>query len=149
MIKINDTRKKSIFLGWECIRFKIKLDPVQQRGRDKTVFHPHSFNILYYNTVLKTTLLRNRICIPVFYVILKHLNTYTYSTTLIKLLLSYDILWLYWKLNFWCCIELELVRSKIIAQLYAMHVTLSKIVPRRLQRHMFMATSRLKLWRSL
>ena len=53
MIKINATRKKTIFLGWEWIQIKVKRDPAQRRGRDKTVFHPHSFNIPYNNTLLK------------------------------------------------------------------------------------------------
>ena len=33
----------------------------------KPVFHPHSCKILYNNILLKNTLLRNQICVPVVY----------------------------------------------------------------------------------
>jgi len=42
MNKINATGKKTILLGWESIRLKIKRDPVQWRWRGKTVVHTHS-----------------------------------------------------------------------------------------------------------
>jgi len=73
MVKTNATDRKTIFLVCEWIRLQIKRDPVQRRGRGKIVFHHHSCKILYYSTLLKTILFRNKISVPVFYRRIKYM----------------------------------------------------------------------------